>query len=89
METNTESKSKTEPNHFNSPCKDLTGNISFADMFRPVNSDAKITDVYGYVWKQETAGGWRRIVDSFFIPMGQYGVYYNHKHHSVEAQENI
>ena len=87
METNKESKSNTESDHFNSPCKDLHGNISFADMFRPVNSDATITDDYGYVWKQETAGGWRRIVDSFFIPMGPNGVYYEHKHHSVEARE--
>ena len=68
----------------NEPCKDLHGNISFADMFRPVNSTEVITDDYGYEWKQETAGGWRRVEDNFFIPMGPNGPYYEHKIHSVE-----
>tara|TARA_B100000902_G_C27278143_1_gene900005 strand:- start:1273 stop:1524 length:252 start_codon:yes stop_codon:yes gene_type:complete len=73
----------------NEPCKDLHGNISFADMFRPVFSDEVITDKYGYEWKQETAGGWRRIVDKFFIPMGPNGNFYEHKYHSVETIERM
>ena len=38
----------------NEPCKDLSGNVTFADMFRPVNSTQVITDDYGYEWKKET-----------------------------------
>ena len=71
----------------NEPCKDLHGNISFADMFRPVNSTEVITDDYGYEWKQETAGGWRRVEDNFFIPMGPLGPFYQHKFHSVENEK--
>lgn len=71
----------------NKPCKDLHGNISFGDMFRPVNSNEVLTDDYGYEWKQETAGGWRRIVDNFFIPMGPNGEFYEHRFHSVENQK--
>lgn len=71
----------------NEPCKDLYGIISFADMFRPVNSNEVLTDEYGYEWKQETAGGWRRVVDGFFIPMGPNGQYYEHRFHSVENQK--
>ena len=70
------------------PCKDLNGVMSFADMFRPVFSDEVITDAYGYDWKQETAGGWRRIEDQFFILMGPNGKFYRHKCHSVEAIKN-
>ena len=69
------------------PCKNLHGNISFADMFRPVNSNEVITDDYGYQWKQETAAGWRRLVDNFFIPMGPNGQFYQHMFHSVENQK--
>ena len=71
----------------NKPCKHLFGNISFADMFRPVNSNEVIIDDYGYEWKQETAGGQRRVVDDFFIPMGANGDYYQHIFHSVENQK--
>ena len=71
------------------PCKDLHGNVSFGDMFRPVNSTEVIMDDYGYEWKQETAAGWRRLVDNFFIPMGPNGVFYEHKYHSVENQKLI
>jgi hypothetical protein len=71
----------------NEPCKDLFGNISFADMFRPVNSNEVIIDDYGYKWKQETAGGWRRVEDNFFIPMGPNGGFYQHQFHSVENQK--
>lgn len=71
----------------NEPCEDLFGNISFADMFRPVNSIEVITDDYGYEWKQETAGGWRRTADNFFIPMGPNGEYYQHIFHSVKNQK--
>tara|TARA_B100000768_G_scaffold114584_1_gene106067 strand:+ start:134 stop:379 length:246 start_codon:yes stop_codon:yes gene_type:complete len=70
--------------NLNEPCKDLNGNISFADMFRPVDSEEVIKDDYGYEWKQETAAGWRRVVDGFFIPMGPNGPFYKHNHHSVE-----
>ena len=73
----------------NEPWKDLFGNISFADMFRPVNSNEVIIDDYGYEWKQETAGGWRRVVDDFFIPMGPNGEFYEHKFHSVENQKRM
>ncbi len=73
----------------NEPCEDLFGNISFADMFRPVNSNEVLTDDYGYEWKQETAGGWRRIVDNFFIPMGPNGDFYNHDIHSVAARKQL
>ena len=69
------------------PYKDLHGNISFGDMFRPVESTEVITDVYGYEWKQETAGGWMRTIDNFFIPMGPNGPYYEHNIHSVEKQK--
>jgi len=69
------------------PCENSNGNISFADMFRSVNSNEVLTDGYGYEWKQETAGGWRRIVDNFFIPMGPNGQYYQHIFHSVENQK--
>lgn len=75
--------------NWNKPCKDLHGNISFGDMFRPVNSNEVLTDDYGYEWKQETAGGWRRIVDNFFIPMGPNGDYYNHDIHSVAARKQL
>ena len=73
-------------NIFNSPCKNLYGNISLGELFRPVNSNKVIKDNYGYEWKQETAAGWRRIVDNFFIPMGPNGDYYQHQFHSVENQ---
>lgn len=56
-------------------------------VFRPVESDAKITDTYGHAWKQDTACGWIRIVDSFFIPYGPNGPYYVHEEHSVEAMQ--
>lgn len=69
------------------PCKDLNGNISVGDMFRPVNSTEVITDKYNYEWKQDTAGGWIRTIDNFFIPMGPNGLYYEHKYHSVENQK--
>ena len=71
----------------NKPCKDLFGNISFAEMLRPVNSTEVITDDYGYEWKQETEGGWRRIEDNFFIHMGPNGRFYKHNFHSVENQK--
>tara|TARA_B100000482_G_scaffold192161_1_gene179218 strand:+ start:350 stop:631 length:282 start_codon:yes stop_codon:yes gene_type:complete len=71
----------------NEPCKDLSGNVTFADMFRPVNSTQVITDDYGYEWKKETAGGWIRVEDNFFIPMGPNGQFYQHKFHSVENQK--
>lgn len=76
-------------NIFNSPCKNLHGNIPFGELFRPVNSNKVIKDNYGYEWKQETAGGWRRIVDDFFIPMGPNGGFYQHQFHSVENQRLI
>tara|TARA_A100001011_G_C13951019_1_gene691251 strand:- start:158 stop:469 length:312 start_codon:yes stop_codon:yes gene_type:complete len=69
------------------PCKDLHGNISFGEMFRPVKSDEVIMDNYDYEWKQETAGGWIRVKDNFFIPMGPNGNFYQHKFHSVENQK--
>ena len=69
----------------NRPCKDLFGEISFVDMFRPVKTNNTITDSYGYVWKQVTSGGWSRETDNFFIPMGPNGQYYIHEQHSVEA----
>lgn len=70
--------------NLNEPCKDLNGNISFGEMFRPVDSDEVITDDYGYEWKQETAAGWKRSIDKFFIPMGPNGAFYKHNYHSVE-----
>ena len=70
--------------NLNEPCKDLNGNISFGEMFRTVDSDEVIKDDYGYEWKQETAAGWRRVVDDFFIPMGPNGAFYKHNYHSVE-----
>ena len=73
--------------NWNKPCKDLQGNISFEQMFRPVNSTEVLTDDYGYEWKQETAGGWRRVEDNFFIPMGPNGKFDQHKFHSVENQK--
>ena len=69
------------------PFKDLHGNISDGDMFRPVNSTQVITDDYGYEWKQETADGWIRTKDNFFIPMGPNGPFYEHNYHSVENQK--
>ena len=71
-------------NNFNIPCKDLKNNISSVDIFRPVKSNEIIVDNYGYEWKKETADGWIRIKDNFFIPCGPNGSFYNHKYHSVE-----
>ena len=71
-----------------SPCRDLRGNIPFGEMFRPINSNERVTDIYGYEWKKETACGWRRIIDKFFIPEGPNGPYYIHKYHSVENIEH-
>jgi hypothetical protein len=68
----------------NTLCTNLQGGIAIGEYFRPVNSEAVITDIYGYEWKQETAAGWRRKVDDFFIPMGPNGNFYNHRVHSVE-----
>ena len=69
------------------PNKDLHGNISVGDMFRPVNSTEVFMDDYGNEWKQVTAGGWTRTIDNFFIPMGPNGPYYEHKYHSVKNQK--
>ena len=71
--------------NFVEPCRDLNGNISFGEMFRPVNSDKELIDSYGHSWKQVTAAGWNRETDNFFIPMGPFGEYYNHNIHSVES----
>ena len=70
-----------------SPCRDLRGNIPFGEMFRPINSKERVMDIYGYEWKKETACGWRRTIDKFFIPEGPSGPFYIHKYHSVENKE--
>ena len=69
------------------PATNLHGEFCFDDAFRPIPSTegGTFTDKYGYQWKQETTGGWRRQHDKFFIPMGPLGPYYNHNSHSVEA----
>jgi len=77
----------SDHDNLNTVCLDLHGNIPIGEYFRPVNSDQIITDDYGYEWKQETAGGWRRTVDDFFIPMGPNGNFYEHRFHSVENQK--
>ena len=69
-----------EQNNINdSPCRDLRGNIPCGEMFRPINSNERVTDIYGC--------GWRRIIDNFFIPGGPNCSYYIHKYHSVENKE--
>ena len=62
-------------------------NMLLASMLEKMEGEPnKFTDKYGCTWVQETATGYRRLSDRFFIPSMSL---YNHTNHSESARQII